>query len=190
MTTATAVRGGKLARFREIRSTVIAIVLSPPVRGNEYLIAWTSFPSGLLAGLGVGELQEYLEDPMSHPDVRRDEETRATTVEHVKLLRNRLEATTKEHINELSSYLVRVPEDGYWHGGYAAAATEGDRGRASRNRPRPSDLEHAFNARLSELDRELDRRAVKLEERMEAIVDKRLGDLARKLDMVLRTSAD
>ena len=46
----------------------------------------TLLPLELFAGIGVGELQKYLEDPMSDPDVRRDEETRATTVEHVKLL--------------------------------------------------------------------------------------------------------
>lgn len=166
------------------------VILAPSVHGSEYLTCLAILPLGSLAGLEVGELKEYLDDPMGHPEVRRDEETRTTTVEHVKLLRNRLEATTKEHIDELISYLARAPEDLSLHVGYVTAATEGDRRRGPRHTPKPSDLEYTLNARLSELDRELDRRAVKLEERMEAIIDKRLGHLAKKLDMVLRKSTD
>lgn len=61
--------------------------------------------------LKASELQLFLDDPMSDPDVRRDEETRATTVEHIKLLRNRLEATNKEHMEELRACLVRTTGD-------------------------------------------------------------------------------
>lgn len=39
----------------------------------------------------VNELLQYLENPMSDAKVREDEKTKATTVEHMKLLRNHLE---------------------------------------------------------------------------------------------------
>ncbi|CAM9848129.1 unnamed protein product [Scytosiphon promiscuus] len=58
--------------------------------------------------LTVSELQLFLDDPMSDPDVRRDEETRPTTVEHIKLLRNRLEATNKAHMDEMRACLERT----------------------------------------------------------------------------------
>lgn len=125
---------------------------------------------------------------MSDPHVRRDEETRATTVEHVKLLRNRLEATTKEHIEDLQSYLVRAAEDLSSQVGHAAAVAEGYSGRISGNGSQPSDLKRKFNARFSELERELDGRTAKVEERMGAMIDQRLGVLAQKLETVLRTA--
>ncbi len=49
-------------------------------------------------GVGAGKLREHLEDPMGDEDVRRDEVSRTATVEHVKLLRNRLEATTRREL--------------------------------------------------------------------------------------------
>lgn len=147
-------------------------------------------PLELFAGIGVGELQKYLEDPMSDPDVRRDEETRATTVEHVKLLRNRLEATTKEHIDDLQSYLVRATEDLCRQVGHAEAVIDGDSGRKTGNKSGRSDLKHIFNDRFRELEKDLDRRTTKVEERMRAMIDKRLGILAQKMNIVLRTAAD
>jgi len=52
-------------------------------------------------GLGVHQLSLCLEDPMSDPMVRRDEETRHTTVKHIKLLRNRLEETDAARVDNL-----------------------------------------------------------------------------------------
>eukprot|EP00752_Nemacystus_decipiens_P018686 g16750.t1 len=49
-------------------------------------------------GVGADKLREFLEDPMNDEDVRQDEKDRPTMVEHIKLLRNRLEATTKEEL--------------------------------------------------------------------------------------------
>lgn len=147
-------------------------------------------PLGLCTGLGVVELQKYLDDPMSDPDVRRDEETRATTVEHVKLLRNRLEATTKKHIDELQSYLVRTTEALSRQMGRAATVTKGDRGEPIEVGSGPRDLANTFNARFSELDRKMDRRTFKLEARMGAMIDERLDDLAKKLDIVVGKPAE
>lgn len=42
-------------------------------------------------GMTVNKLRRYLEDPMIDPEVREDEKSREVTVEHLKLLRNRLE---------------------------------------------------------------------------------------------------
>lgn len=109
-------------------------------------------------------------------------------MEHVKLLRNRLEATTTEHIEDLQSYLVRAAEDLSWQVGHAAAVTGGDSGRISGSGSQPSDLKRKFNARFSELERELDGRTAKVEERIGAMIDKRLGVLAQKLETVLRTA--
>lgn len=122
---------------------------------------------------------------MSDPDVRRDEETRATTMEHMKLLRNRLEATTKDHIDELQAYLVWATEELSRQGDHKAANTEGDTCRTARHKSRSSELEHTLYARFHELDRELDRRTEKVEERMGARIDQRLNDLAQKLSMLL-----
>ena len=46
------------------------------------------------------DLRRFLDDPMSDPEVRQDELNRATTVEHVKLLRDRLEDEIKGHVDE------------------------------------------------------------------------------------------
>ena len=132
----------------------------------------------LPAGLGVHELQRYLDDPMSDPFVRRDEETRSTTVEHVKLLRNRLEATTKEHIAEFKSYLVRMTDNLSRHIEYAAAATGRGNCRCNRDDAGPNEIDGISNAKFIELDRKLIALLAKLEGRVEArldIVDKKLG---------------
>lgn len=42
-------------------------------------------------GLAVRDVQTYLEDPMSDLEVRKDERTKRATVEHMKLLRDRLD---------------------------------------------------------------------------------------------------
>ena len=122
---------------------------------------------------------------MSDPDVRRDEETRGTTVEHVKLLRNRLEATTNEHINDLRSYLVRTTQDLSWTVGQAATTTGGDNPIKNYNESGPGEVERMFKARVNKLDRELDAKTAKLEERMSALVEEQLSVLLQKLDAVL-----
>lgn len=132
---------------------------------------------------------------MSDPDVRRDEETRATTVEHVKLLRNRLEATTKEHILELRSYLVEATA-GFSRqvesAGEAAAAveTESIGGKGTGNERWPSELEDVLNSRFTELDRKLNARTSKMEEKIGSLIDERLGALLQKLDAVIGKPAE
>lgn len=128
---------------------------------------------------------------MSDPDVRRDEETRATTVEHVKLLRNRLEATTKEHIIELRSYLVEATEDlSRQVEDAATAGTGGNSGGGKGDESWPSELEDVFNARFSELDRKLDARTTVLEEKIGSLIDERLSALVQKLDVVIGKPAE
>ena len=60
------------------------------------------------AGVSASELRKYLENPMIDPRVQRDEVNRATTVEHVKLLRDHLKDTvtalsvnTESRVSEL-----------------------------------------------------------------------------------------
>eukprot|EP00752_Nemacystus_decipiens_P012128 g10753.t1 len=53
--------------------------------------------AGTGGGLVAGDLQMYLEDPISDPEVRQDERSRTTTVEHIKQLRDHLEKMNKAH---------------------------------------------------------------------------------------------
>lgn len=50
-------------------------------------------------GLNIGELHEFLEDPVSDPTVRQDEKSRAaTTAEDIKQLRDCIEKTIMKHV--------------------------------------------------------------------------------------------
>ena len=53
------------------------------------------------AGVSASGLRKYLENPMSDPRVQRDEVNRATTVEHVKLLRDHLVKTSESRVSKL-----------------------------------------------------------------------------------------
>ena len=55
---------------------------------------------GSCGGLVTGDLQTYLEDPIGDPEVRQDERSRLTTVEHIKQLRDRLEKTSRARLGE------------------------------------------------------------------------------------------
>lgn len=48
-------------------------------------------------GVSASKLRKYLENPIIDPNVQRDEVNRGTTVEHVKLLRDRIKETIKAH---------------------------------------------------------------------------------------------
>ena len=160
------------------------------------------------------ELQRYLDDPMSDPDVRRDEETRTTTVEHIKLLRNRLEATTKEQIDGLQAYLVRAtnrlseglgiqPPGLNWEDSAGLLATEkaastatrgaGVRGSAAEDgimaaKANAEELPRMVNYRFRELEEKLEARTAILEDRVGLVIEERLGELSRKLDALLQKS--
>ncbi|CAM9290091.1 unnamed protein product [Scytosiphon promiscuus] len=149
--------------------------------------------------LKASELQLFLDDPMSDPDVRRDEETRTTTVEHIKLLRNRLEATNKENMEELRACLVRTTGDisrqleraglGGWRAGARAeAATGGGSGGGGGVRRRDvarDDARHnedgdGLSPSLvwDEVSLIVDDRLNKLEERLErraSVLEERIG---------------
>lgn len=61
-------------------------------------------------GLGMRDLRTYLKDPVtSHRknSLSQDDKARPPTLEHMKLLRERLEATTKEGIDELKTGLEK-----------------------------------------------------------------------------------
>lgn len=157
---------------------------------------------GLSLGLEVPELQQYLDDPMSDPDVRRDEETRATTVEHIKLLRNRLEATTKERVDELQAYFVRTSDmisqgEGV-QGDDGREGVQGDDGKehdievkaGDKAEVKAGELTRAMDSRFYELEEKLEARMVTLEERMGVIIDKRMGIIERKLNALLQKSSE
>lgn len=61
-------------------------------------------------GVGPEKLLEFLEDPMNDKDVRLDEKFRATTVQHIKLLRDRLERTTDKQLQELRNDVASKSE--------------------------------------------------------------------------------
>ncbi len=62
-------------------------------------------------GVGADKLREFLDDPMHDKDVRQDEKERATTVEHVKLLRNRLEKSRKDDLKQLQDDVKELKDD-------------------------------------------------------------------------------
>lgn len=51
-------------------------------------------------GVGADKLREFLKDPMDDNDVRQDEKNKPTMVEHIKLLRDRLEKTTERKLKD------------------------------------------------------------------------------------------
>lgn len=61
-------------------------------------------------GVGAEKLRAFLEDPMNDKDVRQDEKERKTTVEHIKLLRDRLERTTDKQLQELGKHVASKGE--------------------------------------------------------------------------------
>lgn len=132
---------------------------------------------------------------MSDPYVRRDEETRSTTVEHVKLLRNRLEATTKQHLSDLQSYLIQATEDLSRQVDHAAAVVTGraqgkSQGDSQGDESESVVFEGTFNTKIRDLDRKLIARMAKLEERMGSMIDARLRAFAQKLDGMLGKMAE
>lgn len=62
-------------------------------------------------GVPASDLQKYIDDPLSDPEVRHDEKNRSTTVEHIKLLRNRLEQRTHEMLQDEVSALKPMMKD-------------------------------------------------------------------------------
>lgn len=89
---------GWLWRRRRLSPSVL---LEPPTCADILL-------RDCAGGLSVGELQEFLEDPLSDPQVRQDEKSRPATVEHIKQLRDRVESTIGA---DLSERLDRVKHD-------------------------------------------------------------------------------
>ena len=59
--------------------------------------------AGAGVSLNVQQLREFLANPMKDPVVQRDEETRETTVEHVKLLRDNLTEMVGARVGELDA---------------------------------------------------------------------------------------
>lgn len=55
------------------------------------------------SSLNVQQLREFLANPMKDPVVQRDEETRDTTVEHLKLLRDRITEVVGDRVGELGA---------------------------------------------------------------------------------------
>lgn len=162
---------------------------------------WVRTNSEKCAALGASELQLFLDDPMSDPAVRRDEETRPTTVEHIKLLRNRLEATNKDQIDELRDYFESMTRNisrqlqlvGLGHsGGRSSGSTTDDAGRATAGRSErhpdqvvDADVERFLDDRFRDIDRRLETLVSSLGKRVGVMVDERMVTLEKKLDSVL-----
>ncbi|CAM9210968.1 unnamed protein product [Ectocarpus sp. 12 AP-2014] len=95
--------GGASAGYDEIRSDGSR----RPRPHDDGIIGKTLEGYGGTAGQGgalnVHQLREFLANPMKDPVVQRDEETRATTVEHVKLLRDNLTEMVGERVGELDA---------------------------------------------------------------------------------------
>ena len=62
-------------------------------------------------GVGAEQLREFMESPMDDADVRRDEVGRVATMEHLKLLRDRLEATAGRELAALDRRLRRLESE-------------------------------------------------------------------------------
>lgn len=62
-------------------------------------------------GVGADDLRRYLEDPMIDDEVREDERKRGATVEHMKLLRNRLETTLARVSNTTDAQLKQLAKE-------------------------------------------------------------------------------
>lgn len=62
-------------------------------------------------GVGAKELRKFINEPMDDVHVRQDEKDRPTTMEHMKLLRNRLEQTHKDDLQELRRELLDLREE-------------------------------------------------------------------------------
>lgn len=64
------------------------------------------------AGVGAENLHYFLDNPMDDEDVRQDEKGKSTTVEHIKLLRKRLEGSLKRTLKaELETFRERIQEE-------------------------------------------------------------------------------
>lgn len=61
-------------------------------------------------GVGAEKLLAFLQDPMNDKDVRQDEKDRKPTVEHMKLLRDRLERTTDKLLQALGKNVASKDE--------------------------------------------------------------------------------
>ena len=55
-----------------------------------------------VAGVGASDIHKYLQDPMIDPRVRPDDVERGATVEHIKLLRDRLETMFNEGVDRIT----------------------------------------------------------------------------------------
>lgn len=79
-----------------------SIVEHPPVLPQRYdEMNVNKMLKGAPGGLDARDLFRFIEDPMSDPMVRQDETTKPTKVEHIKLLRNRLEKRSGEQFASL-----------------------------------------------------------------------------------------
>ncbi|CAN0069824.1 unnamed protein product [Scytosiphon promiscuus] len=93
--------GGDSAMYNEIGGE------DTPPRPHDQGIIGTALKiygtAGQGSSLNVQQLREFLENPMKDPLVQRDEETRETTVEHVKLLRDNLTEMVGDRVGELAA---------------------------------------------------------------------------------------
>lgn len=122
-------------------------------------------------GLNVYQLREFLANPMDDPVVQRDEEDRATTVEHLKLLRdllvNKIETASQEQA--LAMTLIKEQVE--------AVAGEGAGARDADSAAEIKDLRSHLETAVGEL---VDARVKALSDKVDGL-DSKLSDVVRTL---------
>lgn len=113
-------------------------------------------------GLNVYQLREFLANPMDDPVVQRDEEDRATTVEHLKLLRDLLVKKMESASQEQALAMARIKEQ-------VDGAREADSA---------GDLRAHLEAAVGEL---VDARVKALSDKVDGI-DSKLSEIVQALD--------
>lgn len=140
-------------------------------------------------GLVVKGLRKYLDDPMSDPKVRQDETNRATTVEHVKLLRDRLESTFAANVEQQAEVLdkridkLELTRRGETEALVAAQKKTNDDFVTQHEKSIEGlhDRLHKLDGKIEELDGKWDRKVGEL--------NGKLAELIEKLNLVLAFGA-
>lgn len=108
--------GVKVRAFRWVRgrhcveSSSSALDMPPVSPRPHYRVDVNKMLKEAPGGLVARELSRFIEDPMSDPKVREDEKTKPTRVEHIKLLRNRLEEKSREQFVSLRQEGVSIEQ--------------------------------------------------------------------------------
>lgn len=81
---------------------------STGIKEPSYIEGMLKAPAG---GVGADKLRTYLANPMIDAEVREDERSRGATVEHLKLLRNRIETTLSRAATTANTQFTQLSEE-------------------------------------------------------------------------------